>query len=413
MPQLTGPASADFRLCHDPGHDQAIRDFLERCVGFLTDRIAASGLSGIVLTGSFARGEGSVLPTNGHLKVLGDIEVFVVVPDVADWGPLRRHLLGLGRQASAALGGESLRVDLEFGPVGIDFLRHRAKPSIFIHDLARHGKVLWGPADLLDGLRSVGAARIPREDALFLVFNRTIEQLETYDRLAELAGESLLDVAYQRPKLLLDLAGSVLAFRGVHASSYAERPAAFARAVAATPALATLLPHGFQSDLERAARVKLRPTTDDLVPRLMDPVDQRAWIRHTLVESVPAVTAVLRWELQELLRGTGDLRALLDQYLRAQPFARRLRDWAKLALHPMPAPLPLGLLRGARLFWRGTPRALLYAAGALAYQALETGEAASDDIAALLPARRRAVPRRAEAQRAAIVALWRWCIRND
>lgn len=410
---MTAQTGVDFRLCRDAEHDAAIRDLLARCVGFLRDRIATRDLVGIVLTGSFARGEGTVLAVNGHLRVLGDIEVFVVIPPTTDHGALRRHLVGLGRQASVALGGERLRVDLEFGPIGLDFLRNRAKPSIFIHDLARHGKILSGPADLLDGLRSVGAARIPREDALFLVFNRTIEQLETYDRLAELAGESLLDVAYQRPKLLLDLAGSVLAFLGIHASSYAERPAAFARAVAATPALTTLLAHGFQSDLERAARVKLRPTTDDLVPRLMDPVDERAWIRHTLVESVPAVTAVLRWELEELLRSAGDLRALLDQYLRAQPFTRRLRAWAKLARHPMPAPLPLGLLRGARLFWRGTPRALLYAAGALAYQALATGEAASDDIAALLPARRRAVPRRAEAQRAAIVALWRWCIRND
>jgi len=413
VPQLSGPASVDFPLCRDPDHDQAIRDLLARCVGFLTGRIVGSGLVGIVLTGSFARGEGSVLPMNGHLKVLGDIEVFVVVPSTADWGALRCRLIDLGRRASVALGGERLRVDLEFGPVGLDFLRRHAKPSIFVHDLARHGKVLWGPPDLLDGLRGVGAARIPREDALFLVFNRTIEQLEAYDRLGQPGADSLLDIAYQRQKLLLDLAGSVLAFHGVHASSYAERPAAFASAVAATPALATLLPPGFQAELEQAARIKLHPRQDDLLPRLADPVDQRAWMRRTLVASVPAVTAVLRWELEELLRSTGDLRALLDQYLRAQPFGRRLKDWAKLALHPMPAPLPLGFLRGTRLFWRGTPRALLYAAGALAHQGLETGEAVSDDITALLPARRRAVRRQAEAQRAAIVTLWRWCIRND
>lgn len=413
MPQLTAPARGDFRLCRDARHEAVVRELLARCVALLTDRVAARDLAGIVLTGSFARGEGTVLAVNGHLRVLGDIEVFVVVRSTADWGALRRDLAGLGRHAGVALGGERLRVELEFGPIGLDYLLRRARPSIFIHDLARHGKVLYGPADLLAGLRAAGAAPIPREDALFLVFNRTIEQLEAYDRLETLGGESLLDLAYLRPKLLLDLAGSVLAFRGIHASSYARRPAAFARAVAATPGLAALLPGSFQSELERAARIKLDPTEDDLLPRLEDPGERRAWIRRALVGSVPAVTAVLRWELEELLGDTGDLRALLDRYLRAQPIMRRVWDWAKLALHPMPAPLPLGPLRSARLFRRGTPRALLYTAGALAYRALETGETGTDDIAALLPVRRRSLPRRPQTQRAAVVALWRWCIRND
>jgi predicted nucleotidyltransferase len=408
---LSTPATLDHRLCRDPRHDTAIRDLLTRCVGLLTDRLAAQDVVGIVLTGSFARGEGTVLAVNGHLKVLGDIELFVVLRRFAR--KARRALAALARQASAALGGDRLRVELEFGPIELDYLRYRARPSIFVHDLARHGKVLWGPSDLLDSLQAVAAAPIPREDALFLVFNRTIEQLEAYDRLRGVADDELLDVAYLRPKLLLDLAGSLLAFRGVHAPLYGERPAAFARAVAATPALGRVLPAEFQADLERAARLKLSPAGPELLPPLAGAAEGRAFMRQALVGLVPAVSAVLRWELESLLGRAGDLPVLLDRFLAAQPLARRARDWAKLVSHPIRPPLPLDPLRIARLFWRGTPRALLYVAGALAHRALGTEGPVSDDIAALLPARREAVPRRPEAQRAAIVALWRWCIRND
>src|SRR5439155_271402 len=78
-------------------------------------------------------------------------------------------------------------VDIEFGPVEVGYLRRRARPSIFVYDLATHGKVLWGPSDLLRSIPAFGPERIPREDALHLVFNRTIEQLEAYDRLDSLA----------------------------------------------------------------------------------------------------------------------------------------------------------------------------------------------------------------------------------
>jgi O-antigen/teichoic acid export membrane protein len=52
------------------------------------------------------------------------------------------------------------------------------------------------------------------------------------------SGEALFDLAYQRLKLTLDLAGSALAFDGGHVSSYAERPEAFAALLRRTPALA-------------------------------------------------------------------------------------------------------------------------------------------------------------------------------
>jgi hypothetical protein len=402
-----------FALCANPEHDRAVRRVVDGCAGFLADRLPGK-LMGLVLTGSFSRGEGTVLPVNGHLRVLGDIEFLVVVPRLTDYRALRRRVADWGREASARLGAPAVSVDIEFGPVEVGYLRHRARPSIFVYDLATHGKVVWGPPDLLGAIPAFGAERIPREDALHLVFNRMIEQLEAYDRIDGLAGEALLDMAYQRVKLVLDLAGSALAFAGAHVTSYAERPAAFARLLARTPSLAARLPAGFESELARAARAKLDPSAEPLLPHGEDGT-QRAWVKGRIVDGVPALRAFLVWELEELTGQRAPLDVLLARWAGTASPYRRLREWAKLALHPNRAPLPVSPLRAVALARRSTPRALLYSAGALAYVDLApAGQPAGGvDVASLLPLAGRAAPRTPAATRGAVTALWRWCIRNN
>src|SRR5204863_4537119 len=111
-------------------------------------RIAASGLVALVLTGSFARGEGSVLEVDGHLRVLGDLEFFVVSSTPVDDRALRARLARLSREATALYGSGDIRVDIEFGTLELDYLRRRARPSIFLHDLVRHGRVVRGRPDI-------------------------------------------------------------------------------------------------------------------------------------------------------------------------------------------------------------------------------------------------------------------------
>jgi hypothetical protein len=413
---VAGPEpSLDAPLCAFPRHAAAIQRVIDASADLVTAQVSGPGLVALVLTGSFARGEGTVLEVDGHLRVLGDLEFFLVSASAHDDRVLRGRLGDLGREATARFGTGDVRVDIEFGSLELDCLR-RARPSIFLHDLVRHGRVVRGRADVLAEVPPFAPADIPREDALFLLFNRLIEQLDAYERAGDLHGEALLDLAQQRQKLVLDLAGSALAFQGLHTSSYALRPSAFARLAAATPALARRLPGHFQRDLALAARSKIDPgvmKADDRLPVALGLREQRAWIRERIVADVPAVSALLAWELERLLGASAPLPVLLDRFLSTPSWSRRAWDWAKIALAPTPAPLPVSLTRAARLAWRSTPRALLYAAGALAYNDLPRGPVAPRAIARRLFLARRAMPRDARGQRRAIVALWRWCVRNS
>jgi hypothetical protein len=165
-----------FPLCRDPAHEAQIRRILEACVAFIARRVPGRRLVGIVLMGSFARGEGTVLPVGRHVRVLGDIELFVLLATEGDYRRLRPRFAAWSREATATIGAADVRVELEFGPVEVAYLG-RTAPSIFVHDLRTHGKVLWGPPDLLDAVAPFGPDAIPREDAVNLLFNRIVEQV--------------------------------------------------------------------------------------------------------------------------------------------------------------------------------------------------------------------------------------------
>jgi hypothetical protein len=403
---------AGFPLCGVARHEAAVRGLLDGCVSFVRERLPPDRLVAVVLTGSFARGEGSVASVAGGLRVLGDIEFFVVLARASDYRRLRPAMATWGPIAAGTLGAGRIRADLEFGPVHVGYLR-RAGPSIFVHDLRRHGKVLWGPDDLLEQMPAFGAEAIPREDALRLLLNRTIEQLEAYDRVATLEDDAMLDVAYQQLKIVLDLAGSALAFGGQHCASYAERPARFARLVRETPSLERRLPAGVSRDLAHAAAMKLAPDDHDFAGPSGDTVAaRRRVLREQIVGAVPAMMGMLQWELEQLVGPGGDLDALLDRYLATQSLARRAWEWTKLIANPLPVPLPISVTAATRLFWRSTPRALIYAAGARAYRAL-AAPSSGDSLGRGLPITRAAWPHHPEARRRAVVALWRWCVRNS
>jgi len=353
-----------------------------------------------------------LLPVNGHLRVLGDIEFLVILPHGRDYRALRPVLADWGREASVAAAATGLMVDIEFGPEDRAHLAQRARPSIFVHDLRTHGKVVHGAPALLDLLAPFGPERIPREDAVHLLFNRAIEQLEAWDRVTWTSGEALFDLAYQRLKLTLDLAGSALAFDGGHVAVYAERPRVFAELLRRTPALAARLPAEFDAELERATELKLAPRPDELLPP-GSPAEQRAWIRAQIAAGVPVLAAFLRWELGALLGADAPLPVLLERWVARPSRLRRLRQWARLAIHPMPALRPLSERRVAGPAWRSTPRALVHAAGAHAYLALAGHVPTRGEAARLLPVAAPASRSAAEERAASVTTFWHLCVRND
>lgn len=401
---MSQDVAVESPFCADPARDAAIRPVVERALDFLLERVGSGLLEAVILTGSLARGEGSVLLRPDGFRLLGDAEFLVIVRPAFDWTEARRRMVELSREATRRIGDDGRVASIEYAPAGLSYLRHAMRPCIFAHDLSRHGKVLWGRADILREVRPFGTDAIPPGDAVELIMNRIVELL-MFDLAPRESAPDTLARAYHIVKTTLDLAGSALAFAGRFVSSYARRPAAFAELLAASPDLRSALPDPdvFREELQLASRCKLAPTIELLTPAAAG-------------ERVATVLAWAKglwlWEMRRLLRRPdGSFPELLAGYVGHEPLGQRLRGWVKLCTHPLRPQRALAPLRAGRLLSRGSPRTLVYAAALVAQAGLTEGFADwESEATSLLPVPVRSGNGTVLQQ---VVDVWRWLIRNN
>jgi hypothetical protein len=385
------------RVCAVEAGDTWLQGLLQQARSFLLDALGPSTIQGLILTGSLARGEASVLTEGRECRLLGDVEFLVVVRSRRRWRRLRRQLHELSLRVTQRLGsaGGDGTVPVLYSPVDSTYLRERARPSIFTFDLRRHGRVLYGPPDLPLQIPHFERSALGGEDSLELLMNRGIELLsiEGLSSSAELKSYSLV-------KTLLDLAGSLLACAGEYESTYARRPAALASLFSRRGDLRKVVTdHGrFLALVEDAANLKLAPTACGL-RMLAGSLDARALLSWT--------AELWRWEASCLLgEDRSDLPLLVTGYLANEGWQRRLRGWAKYLWHPL-RPSSAGLRpETMRLITRASPRRLVYGSAVLAIDGSPGWRRAA---AELLPT----VPHSSAEVLGEIVDSWKWLIQNN
>lgn len=389
------PVTTTDAYCADPVGDAWLRLQVKAAVSVVLDALCVQDVEGLILTGSLARGEASVVVEPDGCRLLGDVEFLLIVPPRKQWREFRRRVVELGRQASDRINGGS-RFTVEYTPADASYLAERTRPSMFTFDLRRHGRVMFGNPELIATIPAFDRSAIPPTDAVETLMNRGIEWLVAED------VEGNETSAYAVAKTLLDMAGSALAFTGIYESRYADRPGALRALVAARPDLAAAVhgPSAWLAAVERAVEVKLRPTVGALAS-LAATVQSRA-LRQWLID-------LWSWEAGVLLGRPGaSVPELVADYLPAESPAERLRGWAKYVWHPLrPASAPISL-RLARLAIKAGPRRLVYAAAVLA---LHRAPGWREDVARLLPASLK-LPTEASTRRS-VVEAWTWLIRNN
>ncbi len=214
------------------------------------------------------------------------------------------------------------------------------------------------------------------------------------------------DLAYHLVKVLLDLAGCVLAFTGQYVSRYAEGQGPFVSVISSMPELRALLDmNHFEKELKRAIKHKLAPTEELLLER----------------DSTPCVATLSRWaktlglwEMQQILGlPGGQFQDLVHGYLTHDSLFGRLKGWAKLYLHPLRPRQKLSPVKLARFLFGTSPHTLTYAAALLAFWAKSGEKMAGWQTRAqhLLPVRVSA--KGTDGPVSEIGDMWRWLIRNN
>ena len=278
-----------------------------------------NALRAVVLTGSVARDEATVVRRPRGWKVLGDAELYLVFHDRAPL-PTPEAIAAVCEEVSKALAKRCLLIPIGFSPVDGPYFE-RMPRHILTYELRACGCVVWGDAAILDLIPAFTPAEMSLEDAWRLLANRIVEQLEAIVCKGQSDDPFSEEARYHTTKLYLDMATSYLVFVGHYRPTYRERAKALrdlatdGSTVSAAPF--PLLP--FAQLVSECTRFKLQVGDTD--------VKQGCW-----EDCVHFAHLLWKWELIRLTGAVnqGSDTDLMMRWMKQQPLKTKVRGWVSV-----------------------------------------------------------------------------------
>jgi len=314
-----------FPLCVDPEFQgDAVRD-LDHVSRLVQDATRSFPVAGLILTGSVARGEGTLVAdgTTGT-RWLGDLECLLMV--LPGSSTSARQIDDTLHAVEAKLNNDfrEMRRGLKIGVTRMVVSRlARLRRSIFNRELLEHGKLLWGIPSALPTPPwwAAGAHEVPMSDAVRLLNNRTIQQIVA--RMIQENGDAQpLSARYAISKFWIELATSLSVFLGCYRTTYRDREIAIENLLADQPEI-------FGSEFSELLVARLREAMAikfGQTPRMLGPAFQG------FDEVARAASRVWYWETARMLGADpndSDWRLVIRRLRRLETASQRARDWMR------------------------------------------------------------------------------------
>lgn len=252
------PTMGKYTVLENPVVDRLIDDHLNQIVSAIADQTSPES---VILYGSPARGEASVMMVGDQVHMLSDYEMKVVGKSPC----LRRLCATLSRQMTARLGvstglGWMHPRRLQTSQTG-NFRLGPGVPSIFMYELKTCGRTIYGQ-DLLSSSPPINPDDIPLSSGIILVLNRMAESLDYLPCSAATANATRLARIVWINKTILACADALLLSVRSYHYSYQQRGRRFAAIahdkfaplVARVPAMPDLV--------RQATEFRVRPNLD-------------------------------------------------------------------------------------------------------------------------------------------------------
>ncbi len=196
--------------------------FLAACARLIEERIGRGKARAVVICGSFATGDESIVLETEPPILLSDVDTVVVVPSLADlqrWGARRVEL-------GAAC--EALLPEVRFaGRVDVGFMLERdlgalpARPGVL--DMRSAGRVLAGEPRVIEAVPDYRPSDIQAREAVILIENRIVSLLGWVSGGAGSGEEGWYRFRYEMAKAYTDMAAAALSIAGSYRAGYAAR----------------------------------------------------------------------------------------------------------------------------------------------------------------------------------------------
>ena len=336
-----------YKLCNDQSLNEWANTVLRLCVELLLPTCTSNHIDSVILTGSLSRGEASIFLREKKPVLAGDIEFLLVCKQRGKLAKERSFYKSFKKDMCEIVSEKvGSTVDVDIGLVSEDYFTKKIPASIFLYDLITFGKVVAGEDYLQQ--RKIQAEDIVRDDALALLMNRAIELLILSD------NGSRDKYSYQLVKILLDMAGSLLAFTGNYVAPYTDRPEAMKKLVHnGNFTIADIHLVELVELVEKAKRIKCEFALDDA---------RRNEILVYEKQITTSLATLIAWQMTQLVGSSEELFAndILLRYFSCEPFTVKFKEWVKYCIHPFRSKhsLKFQYLPSALLI--GSPRNMIY-----------------------------------------------------
>ena len=211
--ELAKVPALDFKLARNDHEDDILREIGLNALTYLFDHVNSKEIKCLLLTGSLANGEGTVIKYGSSL-IASDFD-FVVYLNPFYYLKNKRNFGALSQQVSTLLKQKGFGTHVVFLPATIPFNRNLgfAVSNIYEYENAVASRCLLGKKPLFNE-----SVKPTKKDALELTFTVVGELL-----FADVPKLSQVEQTYVYAKRSLTLLNSLLISRGFFSATYQER----------------------------------------------------------------------------------------------------------------------------------------------------------------------------------------------
>ncbi len=196
--------------------------FIERCRDLIIDEAGAGNVGGLILSGSFASGEGSVMMLGGDPVFLSDIDLLLVTSTPASHAGIYSRRTAIGKACEELLPGARFDGRIDMGVMTLGELAAMPRsPGVF--DMREKGVLLKGRSDLLARFPDFTADEIGPGEAVRLLENRMAALLGNRPGTDRPGGVDLYRFLYGISRIYTDIVTASLCAEGMYLPGYRAR----------------------------------------------------------------------------------------------------------------------------------------------------------------------------------------------
>lgn len=233
--------------------------FIYSAADLILKEIGKEKIDGILLCGSFATGEGTVVLASGRTLFLSDLDIVVVVNSLGVHQSALSEKRNIGNRCERLWPGAEFRGKIN---VGIYYQSELPglPPNPGVYDLKNRGILFFGEEDVVKLIPNYQSKEITKEEAVRLIENRIVALLGAHRLIDKDDREDRLELLYGISRVYTDILISSMVFAGEYITGYKNR-LEFLERSRDNRIISDLISPGMFKKIDRWTRVKLDPAS--------------------------------------------------------------------------------------------------------------------------------------------------------